>query len=345
MWSVVGRFAARAGSGGFDSGYARACALMLFSGLCGSLAPLTFYYGGAEESPLTISGFYRGGAAIGCIVFLTIFYWRWLFRKGVIRHIGKRAICWSMLFVAIGYVDFTFYALALQFVDISVVAILSELGPLIIILVISRLVRERRPLSWGIGGLALLCFAGAALVVAGQRGFGAGFVDGGMLFGCAIALCAAVITSGAGFVFPWATRCAGELLRDRRIDGERLHAEIFCIAAALLLANVFIAVIGIGAGAAIGEQFVLRGAALALGAGLLLGWGGIAWRVANLLAGGSSILAMMYFTPALAAGWIILLGITDAARVDYLMLGVALIVGGNLAIGLGVGSRVRRERE
>ena len=317
-----------------ESGYIRALGLMAFAALGGSLAPLAFYYGGAIESPLIVSGVYRLGAAVGLLALAATAFRRLLFDWRVAKIVMSRACAWTLGLAGLSYFDFAFYALSLRFIDISVAAIFSCLGPVLMMLFLARISRGRRGLSALTGGLAAACCAGAALVAFSERGFVDGAISGGMLIGLGLALASSATMIITGYIFPWSVGCADALLRDKRLDADRMSVDIFCLCIAVILTNFASGLISAGIGIAIGEPFVAGELGIVAIAGLILGWAALSWRAVNLFAGGVAINALMYLEPAIAMGWILALGITAVARLDLLVIGSALIVCANMAIAL-----------
>ena len=59
---------------------------------------------------------------------------------------------------------------------------------------------------------------------------------------------------------------------------------------------------------------------------------GLSWRYANLLSDNLGINALIYLVPILALAWLFLAGRVGVERVEYLLIGVELIVGANIAI-------------
>lgn len=85
-----------------------------------------------------------------------------------------------------------------------------------------------------------------------------------------------------------------------------------------------------------GEGFDIRGIAIALFSGWQSGCAGIAWRTAHLIEKNVAINALMYVESLCALAWLLILGIADMARIDYLVMGAAIIIGVNMAITLWV---------
>ena len=160
---------------------------------------------------------------------------RLLLDWSVIRIVMGHACAWKLGLADLSYFDFAFYTLSLRFIDISVAAILSCLGPLLMMLLLARVSRGRRRLSALTSGLTLACCAGAALVAFSQRGFVADAIDEGVLIGCGLALLASAMMAITGFIFPWSAECADALLLDRRAAADRMTVDIFWLCAALIL--------------------------------------------------------------------------------------------------------------
>lgn len=110
--------------------------------------------------------------------------------------------------------------------------------------------------------------------------------------------------------------------------------ELFCLSAAFGIATALMIPISGIIGLAAGET-VTGSALYVMGGGALLqGAVGVSWRGANLMSDSLAINALIYFVPVGALGWLFLAGRVGVDHVDYLLIGVALIVGANLAIAL-----------
>ena len=313
---------------------ARVLALMLISALGGSFGPLALALGDAGAYPFIFNALWRMGGAVGCLAIIAIAWPRLLFNGATWRVLRGRIVCWTMTIVILGQFDFALMALSLKFVDVSITAVLGEMAPLFAILVIAVALRGRHGrLTWRLRGLLLVCFAGAIFVGGSQWGFLFGGEAMPLLLGCFIALSGAAASGAGALSLRWAADAAGVLARaPGRPDASVVAMELFCLAAAFGIATALMipisGIIGLAAGEAItgGAFYVIGGGAL------LHATVGVSWRGANLLSDSLAINALIYLVPIGALGWLFLAGRVGVERVEYLLIGVALIVGANVAI-------------
>ena len=327
---------------------ARVLGLMLLAALGGSVAPLALPLADAGERPFLFSALWRVGGTAGCAVIMALFWPRLTFNRPVMRALRGRVICRGMVLIVLGQFDFALIALSLRFMDISIAAVMGEMVPLFAIFIMAIALRGRHVrLTWRMMALVATCFAGAIFVGASQRGFAAGGETLPLVLGCAIALSGALASGLGAYGIRWAADAANALMRAiDRPDASMAAMELFCLAAGFGLATALMVPISGGIGLALGERMDMDTAVWVMcGGALLHGMIGLSWRGANLLSDNLGINALIYLVPVLALLWLFLLGWVEVERVEYLLIGVALIVGANVAIGLGVGSRERREAE
>ena len=76
-----------------------------------------------------------------------------------------------------------------------------------------------------------------------------------------------------------------------------------------------------------------------LSGAVILGWGAIAWRAANLMTKDLSVNALAYATPAFALGWLWAFGEERIGRPEVVAAATVLIVAANLGLYLHQRSR------
>ena len=316
---------------------ARVLALMAAVALGGSFGPLALALAGAGDYPFLFSALWRVGGAVGCGAIILAVWPRLIFNRAALRVLRGRFFCGGMILIVLGQFDFALIALSLRFVDISIAAVMGEMILIFAIFVLAIALRGRhRRLTWRLMGLVLASFAGAVFVGASQRGFLAGGETLPLLLGCAIALSGAAAAGLGAYGLRWAVDAASALARaDGRPDASATAVELFYLAVAFGIATAIMIPISGGIGLMAGER-ILDGAAVFIirGGALLHAVVGLSWHCANLLSDNLGINALIYFAPILALAWLFLAGRVGVERVDYLLIGVALIVGGNLAIAL-----------
>lgn len=308
---------------------------MLIAALGGSFAPLALALANAGDYPFLFSALWRVGGAIGCAAIILAAWPRLIFNRATFRILRGRFFCWGMVLIVLGQFDFAMIALSLRFVDISIATVMGEMIPIFAIFVLAIAMRGRHSrLTWRLMGLILASFAGAVFVGASQRGFSADGEILPLLLGCAIALSGAAASGLGAYGLRWAVDAASALARaPGRPDASAAAMELFCLAAAFGVATAIMIPISGGIGLVAGESVLDGGAVFVIAGGALLhATVGLSWRCANLLSDNLAINALIYLVPVLALAWLFLAGRVGVERVDYLLIGVALIVGSNVAI-------------
>ena len=323
-----------------------ATAYMLAAVICYSTVPLFVAWGG-EDGPFLFGALWRVGHLLGAALFLILAYRPLLFNRDNWKAISRRSLSMDMLWWIICYSGVAWFAWSAELVDISVTAVLYETWPIILIALTGRLFRrERRYRSVSKWTLALpvMAFVGFVLVVLSQSGGFASFGESSLMtlaFGVALALAASAATSLNSFGFRWGASLAKDLpVRHHR---KRDSLELFGNVVGSLVSHVFaipaLALAGFARGESANSETVMFGV---LGGALAAGAAGIVWRKANLMTRDLRINAIAYATPALALIWLLALSIVGDVRLDYLLIGAALIVAANVFIYFDVEVAPRR---
>ncbi|MYC34860.1 MAG: hypothetical protein F4X64_17020, partial [Chloroflexi bacterium] len=207
----------------------KAVAYMLLAVIFFSSLPLIIAWGGGGQAPFLFNAGMSGGMALGCLLFVAIFYRRLLFNWDSLRLIRRRMFNIYIALSIIANFNFAVFAWSTRFVDVSITAILFETWPIFIILIMERLfrgqTRYRRPtdisgddadseqeppryhrLTPGMFLIMLLGVAGFGFVVVGQAGGFAGVQASSLLvaiIGVILAVVGAITTAFAAFSFRW----------------------------------------------------------------------------------------------------------------------------------------------
>ncbi len=308
--------------------------------------PLAVARSGGVDSPLLFNATMRMGIVLGCLVALAAGYRSLLVNAGVCSIIARSAVRWTMFFSLLSYFDLAFLAASAQFVDISVSAVLYELWPILMIILMARLFRlgQYRRNFRAMAPSLVVVFAGVGFVVASQTG-GLALGDAGfstLAVGLGLAVAAALASSFSAFTFRWARDLVDRLravpvagLGGAPVAGYTPGSlAIFGVIVGYMLSSLASGVVTLGLGVAWGEAMSLDLVVVAGGGGLLIAAGGVLFRIANTLTDNLGVNALGYVTPAASLVWLaFFLGI-GVARVDFLIVGTAAIVAANLMVNL-----------
>lgn len=314
-----------------------AVGLMFVAVLGYSLLPLFVALGG-NESPFIFNAVFRIGMASGCALFLLIAYRHLLFSKTVWSLIKNRIVNLSMSLWIVSYFSMAFYAWSVQFIDVSIAAVLYETWPILFIILTGWLFsREKRyrKITARILILFFVAFLGVASVIASQAG-GLGNLWDTSLFalglGVVIVITAGVLTSLTAFGFRWGSNLASELSDIRNYDKDAL--EMFCvivgIAICCFLTVPLTTTIGFARNEPLSSETVIFGAL----SGVIVGAGAsIIWRKANFVTHDLSINSMLYLTPVFALVWLFIFSqVGNNIDVVLLLIGATAIVIANVGV-------------
>lgn len=330
---------------------ARACA-MLFCGVAlFALFPVAASLWG-RESPFTFAaGLFLGGSA-GFMAFLLIRFHRLLADRDVIaaalRHCRER----RMALWIVGHMDIGLFTLSIRFIDVAAAAVLFELSPFLLCLVMAwlyRAERRYRRLSWAAMVGFSMGLVGAGMVILSQTdvglmggGVSVGALDGAVAIGSALAIAGAALAAINGVGFKWATELASELGRRGRYDQKGV--EVFGVGFGVMASNMM-AVPFVGAlGAWRGEE--LFGGALLGGfvSGVALAFPYSALQRAAMLSTDSlGVGVIRYFLPLMSLGWLGTLGMMGEVDAGLLWAGAIVILVANVGAALFGWGRERRD--
>ena len=321
---------------------------MLAVVVLGTAAPLGVSLSGATRFPFFFAAAMQLGGVLGYLVFLFLVYRVFLLDRRVFRVVRGHLLggpgigtFWFLLVVVSG-LEYVLFVWSVRFVDVSVSAVFFEgFWPLLVILMLYLLYRgtgRYPPVTFGMGVMLLLAFAGFFLVVAGHEG-GAVDVAPATLVGVGLAVGASFFGALACCLFRWGSSLADSLVSAGVVSSgvaSRFRLEMFCVSVGVVTARALSGLLMLSIGWLLGEVFAL----LLLAIGLLTGFliytmESLAWRVSNVVTRNPGVNAIGYLGPLadLAALWAV-------ARVTVgspalLLLGVLLVVISNTLINAG----------
>ena len=310
---------------------------MLVSVLFFSFIPLAIARGGGIESPFLFNAGWRFGVAAGCLLFLLAFYRPLLLSKSFWAAAGVGAVSWSAFWSLFVSLDYALFSASARFIDVSISAVLFELWPILMIVLIARLLPDEgyRKNLRGIFPFLAVAFIGLYFVVASQTG-GLQF-DGGasyrLVIGISLALLSVVAGSLAAFTFRWGRDLAERLLAGSTVGYDRISLYLFGSIAGFAGVNLFGAGLSWGIGFAFGENIGAAALLSAVVVGLILhGVAAVSFRRSNLTTNNLGVNALAYLIPILSLAWLGLFWEIGVARLDYLIIGTAAIGAVNLLI-------------
>ena len=318
----------------------------------GSLIPLAFVWGSSEDSPFLFNAAWRLGVVTGCAAFLLAAYPKVALDRRTLGAIRPRILSWAILFAVVGNFDYTLFTWSLRFVDVSVGAVLVETWPVFLTLLVYRLLGERyKPLSFDLACLTALCFVGVGFVVNSQLSVGVSETESSarnaysVALGSLLALAGALAAALTAFIFKWSASLSRELTKRLSFQPGRESGvgelELFCIVAAYLVGSLVSFPINGVAGILSGENASASSLSIALAGGIFVQSSvSILLRKTLLVTRDLGINAMIYAKTALSLGLLWAFSMTDIARPDFLIIGVAGITASNVLINFERESRL-----
>ena len=330
---------------------------MLFAVIGFSFLPLIIALVGGEDKPFLVSAVVRMATGTGSMMFLCVVYRRMFFNWATWHLIIRRLFRLPFLLAFISFFDIAAIAFSVKFIDVSVAAVLFETGPILQIVLLSRVIEGRyRKLTRRTFLLLALAFAGVVCVIIGQRG-GIGNATEvsalSMVLGVVLVLCGAGISSFVVFVHRWGIYVSKELQTRTGPAGPTEPAnsiDLFCVVAGMGIGNFLSALASIPlallnkesllwdslvmAGHPLGVELVYL--VISVGVVMMVA-ASIVVRKALLETSNLGIIGLAYAIPVISLLWLILFSQTGEVALIYIAVGVAVIVAGNALINLSQG--------
>ena len=278
------------------------------------------------------------GASAACLVFFLSFHRRTLLDPSTLRAIGKRITRWPenrpLILATIGSMDYAAFVWSVQYLHITVAAVLYETGPIATIFVIAWLFRKNdryrkiTPLTLALVLMSMAGFLMSVLSQSDDSGLFKSLFNWNSAAGITLVITATLLSSITAFGFRWGT----ELSRKLAPGEEEKSRELCFVVLAFFVASVVVAAFSTLVGIAAGESVQGPGLGISFAAGVLVGIANITWRKANLITKNLGVNAITYGTPVLSLVWLYWIAETQVARWDYLLIGAAVIIAANLLI-------------
>ena len=304
-----------------------------------SVIPLLVALSDGSQSPFLFNAGLTFGVGIGQAVFLWFVFRRVLFSQSVLPMVWRRIFSFSMFLIVVHRFEYGLFALSTRFIDVSVASAIFEIWPVTSLLLMAYLFRnEGRYKEITPGKLMLLglAFVGFLFVAGSQTGeflnwIGVGFLETGI--GLVLVLLAVAVASFVAFTFRWGEDFRREL-PTALVDRENgMMLEISCVILASCIGALISAALNLVVGVGIGESMSANAAVAAvMGGALAYGLANITYRTSIVLTDDLGINAMLYVTPVVALFWLFVFSQVNVARLDFLIIGAAVVIIANLLI-------------
>ena len=319
-----------------------------------SWVPLVIDFGLAGSHPLLFNAGLAAGKVIGVLIWLVFAAPRLIFDKAVLQLIRTRTFSKAMLLGSASHLTYALFAWSTAYVDTAVSAILYEAWPILYIVLLTRLIStpaqpRYRNLSAMDYCLCVLAFCGLAFVILGTgqpAPQGEAWVSGRSfpLLGIVLAIGAAAVSSLNAYNFRWGMDLHKELpgragpgKADTRQAGRSPAGpeELACVMIAFALSSLLVLPGSLALGFAVGGSLSLRSLAVSVAAGaVLLSFGSICFRRANLETKNPAVNALAYATPVLALAWLAAFTEVQVANMAYVVIGASAIIAMNLLLNV-----------
>ena len=150
---------------------------MLIAVLGFSLLPV-FVALGARDTPFLFAAGLRIGAVVGFALFMALFYRRLFFSTNTWKMVGVRLLRSPLsvggrvihsplpiILATIGHLEYTFFALSTQYIDIAVATVIFEIWPIILVWLSGRIFARYNITSREVYFLSIVGFIGIIFVV------------------------------------------------------------------------------------------------------------------------------------------------------------------------------------
>ena len=304
-----------------------------------SLIPLLVALSNGAASPFFFNAGLTLGVGIGQAIFLWVVFRKVLFSPSVMPLVRRKILSVSMLLIVIHRFEYGLFAWSARFINVSVASAIFEIWPVTSLLLMAYLFRNDdryRKITLGKLLLLALAFVGFMFVAGSQTGeflnwTSIGFRKTGI--GVVLVLLAVVVASFVAFTFRWGEDFRRELPADV-VDREDVRTvEISCVILASCIGALISAALNVGVGVGIGESISTNAIiASVTGGALAYGLANITYRTSIVLTDDLGINAMLYVTPVVALFWLFVFSRVDVARLDFLIIGAAVVIIANLLI-------------
>lgn len=346
----VSRVVGRGGNGHLTPVLLMLCAVAIWA-----IVPLAIDLSSGSSNPFLFGGGWRLGGAIGCGAFLLFRYpgllqevWSMVFRlegtgemathQAVRDHFSMRRLSrLSLVYSAFGKFDYALFAIAAQSVAISLVAVIFEIWPIVMIILMGVFFRDDpqyRRTGLGLFSMLCLCFVGIAFVTlaGGADLFGTEWRFAGIALAVVAALAGG---SKTAVLFKWGN-VLGRQLKDPEVTRESSDSlYTFGTLLGQFLAQLLCVILSVAVGFEVGEHITGKVLVYSIVGGIAsAGIADVFFRRANASSEHLGINALSYLTPIFAILWLLpFVGWNlSLDSTGYLVIGIIAIVTANLLL-------------
>ena len=303
-----------------------------------SLMPLLVALSNGAASPFFFNAGLTLGVGIGQAIFLWVVFRKVLFSPSVMPLVWQKIFGVSMLLIVIHRFEYGLFAWSARFIDVSVASAIFEIWPVTSLLLTAYLFKDDdryKKITLGKLLLLALAFVGFLFVAGSQTGeflnwISMGFWETGI--GVVLVLLAVVVASFVAFTFRWGDDFLRKLPANV-VDKEKVTVKVSCVILASCIGALISAALNVGVGVGIGESISTNTViASVAGGALAYGLANIAYRTTIVLTDDLGINAMLYVTPVVALFWLLVFSQVNVARLDFLIIGAAVVITANLLI-------------
>ena len=320
---------------------------MLLAAVLWAILPLIAVKTGGLERPFLFNGFWELGDVTGTFLILFLLFPRLLFSRAAWGALFRWPGFLILVPASLNGVQMALFVWSTHFVDVSVVVVLIELWPLMLILFLRRWADTGLDYRKNLGvllPLLLVAFLAAGLTLSSQSAGVLFLVGWSALLGAVLALAAAGVGGLDAFNFRFGERFAVRMSDGGVSDGPLLGGSVSDLASLVLfgslIGSLFSSVPGIaslGAGWLAGERVEWSSVLWWLGGAIFLAGGSnFLFRWSNLYSNNLGVNALGHFTPVLS---IVLLGAfhrLTVLRPGLFLAGLAGVTAVNFVIQLGL---------
>ena len=315
--------------------------LMLISVILYSFVPPLLKILNAAEAPFLFNTIITLASVSVYIVFLSIFANRALFNLSVIKKIFRNSHIKLILLCAIGSLDYAFYTLSINYLDIAIATILFDSSTLFLIMIIVFLFKsEKKYCKIDFTTLMLIAFTfiGFVLVVlSGEPNLDIAkiSISFSILIGAGIALIGALLTAyPAAYTLKWGFNM-NKLLKYEKDTVKDKKEELFFVLISLIIIKIVGGLLSLGIGITAEETINISSALIIFVSAIIFtGVAGILFSYANIITTNPAINILFYLTTVFSLIWLHLLSFINVPHTNLFLLGAIIVIATNVIMYL-----------
>ena len=307
---------------------------MVLSSCMYSTMPIAFSVGNAVNAPFIFVAIVHFVSIICNFIYLITFHKEKINNdtlKKIFVNLRHPALYWSMASTS----SYVLFAISLKYIDEAVAAILIEISPIFLIIIMAKVFHKHNRYStittqkWT---LLLVAFIGVIFVILSQNGSATNTVNdlttNPTIIGIGFILAAAVF---AAIGIP-ATQLWGSVISNGAGHKDEIFYTIIAVSIGRTLGAIAFLIAGI-----LVDQSIYKltpiGIMIAVFYGIFaMGIGSIIRRIAISKTANLGIYGITYITPAISLLWLGLASKIDVQHIEWLLIGTVLIITTNILL-------------